>query len=55
MPQLEFSHVHTYAARAEGISLPIVLRSGKEAIDLFASVDTGATNVSLGAGCSFAS
>jgi hypothetical protein len=44
MPRLEFSHVHSYASSTEGISLPVVLRSGGERIDLFASVDTGASN-----------
>jgi hypothetical protein len=44
MPRLEFSHVQSYASRAEGISLPVVLRSRGERIDLIASVDTGASN-----------
>jgi hypothetical protein len=48
MPRLEFSHVHSYAARTEGISLPVVLRSGGERVDLIAFVDTGASNCLFG-------
>jgi len=34
MPTLEFSQVHSYASTAVGISLPVVLKSGGEVIDL---------------------
>ena len=44
MPQLEFRHVHRYASRVQGITLPVVLRNGADAIDLLARVDTGASN-----------
>ena len=44
MPRLEFSHVHSYASRADGISMPVVLKSGAETVDLLARVDTGASN-----------
>ena len=44
MPSLEFSHLHSYPARVEGIALPVILRNGKEATDVLAFVDTGASN-----------
>lgn len=44
MPRLEFSHVHSYPSRVEGITLPLVLRSAEETVDLLAHVDTGASN-----------
>jgi hypothetical protein len=44
MPRIEFSQIHSYSSRVEGISLPVVLRSGAETIDLLAYVDTGASN-----------
>jgi len=44
MPRLEFSHRHSYASQVEGISLPVVLKSGIETANLIASVDTGASN-----------
>src|SRR5258708_21250262 len=44
MPRLEFSHVHSYVSKGEGITLPLVLRSGEETVDLLAQVDTGASN-----------
>jgi hypothetical protein len=44
MPRLEFSHVHSYVSGPHGITLPLVLRSAEEAVDLFAHVDTGASN-----------
>lgn len=44
MPRLEFSRVHRYLSTAGGISLPVILRSGGEAIKLLAYLDTGASN-----------
>ena len=44
MLRLDFSHVHYYSSNAEGISLPVVLRSGSEIIDFRAYIDTGASN-----------
>jgi len=44
MPRLEFSHRHIYSGHEQGISLPIILRSGDERADLVAKIDTGATN-----------
>jgi hypothetical protein len=44
MPQLEFTHVHSYASNAVGISVPVVLKSSGEVIDLLAYLDTGASN-----------
>jgi predicted aspartyl protease len=44
MLRLEFSHVHSYASRVEGISLPVVLRSDGNIVDLLARIDTGASN-----------
>src|SRR5260370_16407452 len=47
MPRLEFSHVHSYVSKGERITLPLVLRSGEETVDLLAQVDTGASNCLL--------
>ena len=44
MPRLEFTHRHRYASQTEGIALPVILKSGAEAVDVLASVDTGASN-----------
>jgi predicted aspartyl protease len=44
MPRLEFSHVHSYDSRLEGITLPPTLRSAGERVNLLAQVDTGASN-----------
>lgn len=44
MPRLEFSRRHSYPESSEGISLPIVLKSGAESRDVLAYVDTGASN-----------
>lgn len=44
MPRLDFSHIHCYESRLEGITLPLVLRSAGETVDLLAHVDTGASN-----------
>jgi hypothetical protein len=44
MPQLEFARVHSYPSTRAGISVPVVLKSGSEVIDLLAWVDTGASN-----------
>lgn len=41
--QLEFTHTHKYSGRDVGISVPIVLRSGKNFVDLVATLDTGAS------------
>jgi hypothetical protein len=44
MPRLEFSHVHSYDSRLEGITVPLVLKSAGKTADLLAQVDTGASN-----------
>lgn len=44
MSWLEFSRVHSYSSRVEGISVPVVMRSGGNVVDLLARVDTGASN-----------
>lgn len=44
MRAIEFTTIHTYKPDAEGISLPVVLKSGDEMVKLPASVDTGASN-----------
>jgi hypothetical protein len=41
---VEFTTIHTYTPGAEGISLPVVLRSGGEMVKLPACVDTGASH-----------
>jgi predicted aspartyl protease len=41
--QLEFTSVHSYAAEREGISVPVLLKSGANRVHLAASIDTGAT------------
>ena len=41
---LEFTTIHTYTPGVEGITLPVVLTCGGEAVKLPASVDTGASN-----------
>ncbi len=43
MRAIEFTAIHTYKPDAEGISLPVVLKSG-EMVKLPASIDTGASN-----------
>lgn len=42
--RLEFTHLHSYAARDTSISVPIALRSGANIVDLVASLDTGASH-----------
>ena len=44
MPAIEFAALHRYTPAASGITLPIILTSGNEAIKLLAAVDTGATH-----------
>ena len=44
MPRIDFRHIHRYGSRVEGISVPVVLRSGAEVIDILSHVDTGASN-----------
>jgi hypothetical protein len=44
MVRLEFSQTYSYQTSTEGIPLPVVLRSGRETVDLIAHVDTGAAN-----------
>ena len=43
MYNLEFAAVHSYATEQEGISVPVVLKSGENSVQLSAGVDTGAT------------
>lgn len=42
--RLEFDRAHSYGSLTDGITLPIVLRSGREAVWLTAKVDTGASH-----------
>ena len=44
MPRLEFSQVHSYRPKSEGIKLPVALRSGSAIADAVAHVDTGASH-----------
>jgi hypothetical protein len=44
MRRLEFSRVHNYSSTADGISMPVILRSGGAAVKLLAYLDTGASN-----------
>jgi hypothetical protein len=41
---IEFTTIHTYTPSADGISLPVILRSGGEVVLLPAYVDTGASH-----------
>jgi len=41
MPAIEFTHSYSYTPAADGISVPIALRSASEVVDLRAYVDTG--------------
>jgi predicted aspartyl protease len=43
MYRLDFAFAHSYAAEAEGIAVPVVLKSGVNSVRLSASIDTGAT------------
>ena len=45
--KLEFSQFHRYEPGVDGIAMPVVLRSGGEAADLLAYLDTGANNCLL--------
>jgi len=44
MLKLEFSHTYSYRAETEGISLPLVLRSGMRNAFLDAKIDSGASH-----------
>lgn len=44
MNRMEFRHSPSYASRPGGVSLPVVLKSGRERSALFAFIDTGASN-----------
>src|SRR5437588_690207 len=44
VPRLEFRSIHRYGSKGEGISVPVLLRSGAAAIDILAYVDTGSSN-----------
>jgi hypothetical protein len=41
---LRFSERHTYDSRLEGITIPVVLRSGGMRVELLAKIDTGASD-----------
>ncbi len=41
---LRFSQRYVYDSRIEGITIPVVLKSGSERIDLLAKIDTGASD-----------
>ena len=43
MHELQFTGVHSYASDNDGISVPVVLRSGDRVVSFAASVDTGST------------
>ena len=43
MYQLEFTAAHSYGSEREGISVPVLLKSGTNSVRLAASIDTGAT------------
>jgi len=40
---LQFSLAHTYDTRLTGIQVPVIIRSGSYATELYARVDTGAS------------
>lgn len=44
VPRLEFSSIHRYGSKGEGISVLVALRNGAEVIEILAQVDTGASN-----------
>jgi len=44
MPKLEFRQFYRYEPGADGIEMPVVLKSGGEVVDLVADLDTGANN-----------
>ena len=43
MYQLEFSTAHSYGSGREGISVPVLMKSGSNSVRIAASIDTGAT------------
>jgi len=43
MHQLEFTTAHSYGGDREGISVPVLLKSGPSSVRLVARIDTGAT------------
>ena len=43
MRQLSFTQVHSYTRHDSSITVPVVLRSGEQIVDLVASLDTGAS------------
>ena len=43
MYQLQFTAAHSYGSEREGISVPVLLKSGTNSVRLAASIDTGAT------------
>jgi predicted aspartyl protease len=43
MYQLEFTTAHSYGSDREGISVPVLLKSGQNSVRIAASIDTGAT------------
>jgi len=46
MPAIEFSRTHSYLPAGEGMSLPVILKSGTERVKLLAHMDTGASHCS---------
>lgn len=40
---LRFSLAHSYDNRLTGIQVPVIIRSGREATELYARIDTGAS------------
>jgi hypothetical protein len=43
MYQPEFTSAHSYSSGREGISVPVLLKSGPNSVRIAASIDTGAT------------
>ena len=43
MYQIDFTTIHSYGNKGEGISIPVVLKAGENSVRLAASIDTGAT------------
>ena len=43
MYQLEFTTAHSYGSDREGITVPVLLKSGANSVRIAASIDTGAT------------
>ena len=44
MYQLSFTQAHSYAGSDGSITVPVVLRSDQNFVDLLASIDTGASS-----------